>query len=282
MAKNDNLSLPKNIIAGIVMAIGLFSATVILGNSWIKILVIALITVSSFVWWISHSIRKKVFEYLIFAVMIFAIIFTASEAYLLTNAGHPPTFNPSQEGVTISYSNILNASLTQIVQSVKTSPTFNLISLEYPGTIMLESMKLDTAFPGGRIEVVLYQESNDLAFMFVCSDGYPYHASISTVGGDPFSQIFTQEEPPEESLNKIDTLGLDWFYNSAVETYHNKTGVNPDINALEISIQWEKYGTYQGMTLQLTGIKLDNYSGSGVFFADFQPNGTLLYLNVAS
>jgi len=281
MATTDKHSLAKNVFAGILVAVSLFSAVVLLGNSWIKILIIALIVVSSLVWSVSHGILRKVFKYLIIAVMIFAISFTAFEGYLLANAGYPPTFEPSQQGVTISYSNILNASLTQIVQSVKNSPTFSLISLEYPGTITFDSMKLDTTFRGGRIEVVLYQRSTDLGFMFICSNGYPYHASISTWGGYPFSLIFTQEQTPEETLSRIDTLGLRWFYNSAIEAYQKKTGVKPDINALEISIQWENYGNYQGMTLLLTGVYQSNYAGSGVFFADFQPNGTLLYLNVA-
>jgi hypothetical protein len=282
MATDDKHALSKSLVAGVVVAVGLFSAVVLLGNSWIKLLVLTLIAVSSLAWWISHSNRKKVFKYLTIGVMIFAIILTATEGYLLTNVGQPPAFSPSQEGVTISYPNIFNASLTEIVQSVKNSPTFHFLSLEYLDTINFESMKLDTTFPGGRIEVVFYQKSNDLSFMFTCSNGYPYQASIIPWQGGSFSQMFTQEQMLEESLNEIDTLGLNWFYNSALEAYHNKTGVNPDINGLEISIQWANYGTYEGMTLQLVGIAMENNGGSGVFFSYFQSNGTLLYLSVAS
>jgi len=280
MTSTNNNSIAKSIFAGILMAVGLFSVVVLLGNSWIKIVVISLIIVSSVVWSLSHGVLRRGFKRLILAVMIFAICFTTFEGYLLWNAGYPPTFMPSQQGVTISYTNILNASLTQIVQSVENTPTFSLITLEHPGKVTFESMKLDTTFGGGHIEVVLYQKSSNLGFKFVCSDGHSYHTSVSSWSGYPLSLAFPQEQTPEETLKQIDTLGLRWFYDSAIEVYQNKTGVYPDINALHVSIQWENYGTYQGMTLLLIGYE-SNYSGHGVFFADFQPDGTLLYINIA-
>jgi len=211
--------------------------------------------------------------------MVFALCFAALEGYLLWNAGYPPTFMPSQPGVTISYPTILNASLTQIVQSAKNTPTFSLITLEYPGKITFESMKLDTTFRGGSIEVVLYQQSSNLGFKFRASSGHSYRATIFQWDRYPLSQMFPQEQTPEETLNQIDTLGLRWFYDRAIEAYQNKTGVHPDINNLQVSIQWENYGTYQGMTLLLIGYK-GTYTGQGVFVANFQPNGTLLYLNI--
>lgn len=264
-----------------MVAVGLFSAVVLLDSSWIKIVTISLIIVSCIVWLVSHGVLRRAFKYVIIAVMIFAICFTTLEGYLLWNAGYPPTFMPSQQSVTISYSNILNVSLTQIVQSIKNTPTFSLITLEHPGEITFESMELDTTLRGGRIEVVLYQKSSNLGFTFVCSNGHSYHASVSSWGGYPPSRMFPQEQIPEETLKQIDTLGVRWFYNRAIEAYQNKTGVNPNINALQVSIQWENYGTYQGMTLLLKGYE-SNYTGHGVFFADFQPNGTLLYLNTAN
>lgn len=281
MAATDENSIVKSIFAGILVAVGLFYTVVLLGSSWIKIVVISLVVVSSVIWLVSHGLLRRVFKYLILTVMIFAIFFSTFEGYLLWNAGYPPTFMPSQEGVTISYSNILNASVTQIVQSVKNTATFSLITLEHPGHVTFESMKLDTTFRGGSIEVVLYQESSNLGFAFRCSNGYSYHASISLWDGYPLSRMFPQEQTSEESLNQIDTLGLRWFYNSAIEAYQNKTGVNPEINSLQVSIQWENYGTYQGMTLLLIGWDVSDNTGEGVFFADFQPNGTLLYLNIA-
>jgi hypothetical protein len=243
-------------------------------------MIISFIVVSCIVWLLSHGVLRKASKYLIIVVMIFTICFTVFEGYLLWNAGYPPTFNPSQQGVTISYSNILNASLTQIVQSVKNTPAFGLLTLEHPGEVTFESLKLDTALRGS-IEVVLYHKSSNLGFRFICSSGYSYHASVFSWGGDPLSQMFPQEQTPEETLNQIDTLGLRWFHESAIEAYQNKTGVNPEINALQVSIQWENYGTYQGMTLLLTGVYENNHAGHGVFFANFQPNGKLLYLNVA-
>ena len=283
MATTNKRSLAKNVCEGILIAVGLFSIVVLLGsNSWIKLLSLALIVVGSLAWAVSHNIVKKAFKFLIIAVMLFAIFFAVFEFCLFTNAGYPPTFEPSQEGVTISYSNILNASLKQIVQNVKNSPAFSLLSFEYPGEITFESMHLYTRWLGGKIQVEFYHKSANLGFLFICCDGHPYRVSTVPWVGQPISQRFTQAQTPEETLSQIDALGLRWFYNSAIESYHNKTGANPDINVLEVSIQWENYGNYQGMTLLLSGMHQSGNHGSGVFFADFQPDGTLLYISIPS
>lgn len=277
---DDKNAIIKNILAGILIAIGLFSAVVFLGNSWIKFLVISLIVVSGLLWLISHGILRRTIRYVILGVMVFAVSFSTFERYTLWNAGRPPTFTPLQLGATVSYSNILNASLTEIVQSAKNSPAFSLIGLEYPGIITFESMKLDTTFGGGSIEVLFYQKSSNLGFRFVSSGGQPYRASIFSWSGQPFSSTLSQEQTPEETLAQIDSLGLRWFYNRATEAYQNKTGTSPHVNALQVSIQWENYGNYQGMTLLLIGVYHSDFAGQNVFVADFQPDGTLLYLNV--
>jgi len=279
MASNDKYAIGKSLLAGILIAVGLFSAAVFLSNSWIKLVVIGLIIIGGVAWLVSHGLLRRTFKYTILAAMIFAISFSAFEGYMFWNAGYPPTFGSSQPGVTISYSNILNASLTEIVQSVKKTPTFSLLTLEHPGEVTIETMTLDTTFRGGRIEVVLYQESSNLGFNFGASGGGSYRILVAPWGGTPLSQMRPQQQTPDETLKQIDNLGLQWFYDRAIEAYQNKTGTTPDINALQVSIQWDNFANYQGMTLLLIGSYESNSSGHGVFFANFQPNGPLNYLN---
>jgi hypothetical protein len=282
MEPTDKNLICKNILAGILIATGVFSAVVLLGNTWIKLIVISLIVASGIIWLFSHGSLRRAIKCVIITLMVFTISFSTLEIYLFWNAGYPQTFTPSQPGVTISYPNILNASLTGVVQSAKNTPAFNLIALEYFGQITFESIKLDTSLRGGRVEVVFCQDSSSLGFRFVSSGGHSYHVSIFSWDGQPFSRTYPQEQTSKETLEQIDALGLRWFYDSTIRTYQNRTGVNPDINALQVSVQWENYGNYQGMTLLLIGSYESNFSGHGVFFADFQPNGTLLYLNIAS
>jgi hypothetical protein len=282
MTSTDKKAISKSIIIGILIAIGLFSSVVVLSNSWIKLLVLGLTVVCGVVWLVSHGIVKRFFKYLILAVMIFSVSFTAVEGIVLLNAGYPPSFAPLQPGVTISHSNILSASLTKIVQSAENSPAFAFLVLEHPGKVVVEGISLNPFGEGGSIEVVLYQQASNLAFRFAASDGYPYHATVSTWSGTPFSLIYSQQQTDISSLSQIDSLGLNSFYKSAVDAYQNKTGIPPNINNLSISIQWEKYGAYQGMTMLLTGGYQSGNTGHGVFFADFQPNGILLYVNTAN
>jgi hypothetical protein len=282
MTSIDKKAIGKSIIIGILIAIGLFCSVVILSNSWIKLLLLGLIVVNGVVWLVSHGRVKRFFKYLIVAVMIFSICFTAVEGYLLWNPGYPPSFEPQQSGVTLSFSNILNASLTQIVQSVENSPTFRFIMLEHPGKVEVETMSLDPTFGHGRIDVLLTQPTSDLAFRFDASDGYSYQASVGPWSGTPPSQKYPQPQTDLDSLKQIDSLGLNAFYNNAVEAYQHKTEVTPNINTLSVAIQWESQGSYQGMTMLITGGYESNNTGHGVFFADFQPNGTLLYISVAN
>jgi hypothetical protein len=278
----EKYAISKSIFAGILIAVGLFSAAVFLGNSWIKLFVIVLIVISGIAWLVSHGLLKRVFKYLILAVMVFTILFSGLEGYLFWNAGYPPTAGSSQSDVTVSYTNILNMSLTEIVQSVKSTPTFNLIMIEHPGEVTIETIALDATFSGGRIHVLLYQDSSNLCITFASSNGRSYHASVAPWGGTPLSQMYPQQQTPDDTLKQIDTLGLNWYYNHAVEAYQNKTGTTPEINALQVSIQWDNYATYQGMTLQLIGSYQNNSKGHSVFIASFQPDGTLNYLTTST
>jgi hypothetical protein len=278
----EKYAISKSIFAGILIAVGLFSTAVFLGNSWIKLFVIVLIVISGIAWLVSHGLLKHVFKYMILAVMVFAILFSGLEGYLLWNAGYPPTTGSSQSAVTISYPNILNMSLTEIVQSVKNTPTFNLIMIEHLGEVAIETMTLDTTFSGGRIQVILYQDSSNLGITFASSSGGSYHASVASWGGTPLSQMYPQQQTPDDILKQIDTLGLNWYYNRAVEAYQNETGTTPEINALQVSVQWDNYATYQGMTLQLIGSYESNSKGHSVFIASFQPDGTLNYLTTST
>jgi hypothetical protein len=280
MASSDNkYVIIKSILAAVMVVVGLCSTVIFLGNSWIKFGIIVLIVVMGVVWLVSHGLLRRTVKYVLFAVMIFSISFTAFEGYLLWNAGYPPTYS-SQSDVTISYPNILNASLIDVVQSVETSLTFKLLRLEYLGEVNIETITLDTGFRSGRVEVVLYQGSSKIGFRFSATGGESYRATIPRWYGTPLSQRYPQKQTLYETLQQIDKLGLQWYYDCAIGAYQNKTGVAPEINNLQISVQYECYEAYMGITLLMIGSYVDSGGrGGGVFFANFQPDGTLNYIN---
>ncbi|WNZ29205.1 MAG: hypothetical protein IAX21_11350 [Candidatus Bathyarchaeota archaeon] len=283
MASTDKMLIIKSVLAGILVAVGIFFALIIVSNSWIKTVIISAIILSTITWLLTKARLKKYFKTIILAVMIFTIVFTGIEAYFLRNTGYPVNVMPSQPDVTVSYPNILNLSLTEIVQEIRKTPTFSFINFEHPGEIVFESISLDTTFLGGSIEVMFYQKSSNLNIRFMASNGHTYRTSISSWDGLPISQSFPASKTAEETLNEIDILGLNWFYTQAIEEYKNQTETALTIGALQISTQWENYQDYQGMTLLIIGYKTDDANnGEGVFFANFQPNGNLLYFNIAN
>ncbi|MDG6222341.1 MAG: hypothetical protein QCH99_03670 [Candidatus Bathyarchaeota archaeon] len=282
MTEVEKNSILISVFWGVLLAVGLFYSVVLLSNTWIKWVVIGLALVCAAVWLIVHGRLKLIVKYFIVGLLVFGICFGSVEGHILENAGFAPEFEPITEGVLLSQSNILNVSVLQILGGVKNSPGYGLISLEHPGEITFESMSFDTIYPKGRIDVDFYQRSSNLGFHFTASNGNSYHARVMEWRNLPLSQTFAQKQSAEHSLKQIDALGLNWFYSVAVDEYQNQTGTTPRIDAIQISIQWESYQDYQGLTLLIMAIKIDNSDGHGMFYANFQPDGTLLYLNVAS
>jgi hypothetical protein len=288
MASNDRrYVIGKNLLMVVMTVVGLFSALMFLSNSWVKIVIIGLIVVMSIVWLVSHGLLRRTLKYTLFVVMIFSICFSAFEGYLFWNAGYPPTFGTPQPDVTLSYQNILNASLTEVVQSAKNTLTYKLFMLEHPGKAGIQTVTLDTTlFRGGRIEVEFNSFSSSWvdSIRFTAVDGRSYHTTVTSVTLAKLysSPLYYQPQTQEEAIQQIDNLGLQWYYDRAVEAYKNKIGAAPEINSLKISFQCEDYNDYFGSTLLMIGSYENNNRGNGVFFANFQPDGTLNYFNTAN
>jgi hypothetical protein len=209
-------------------------------------------------------------------VLLFAISFSAVEGYLFRNAGYPPTFGSPQSGVTLSYPSILNASLTEIVQNIKDAPAFKLLMLEYPNEVRIETIKLSTTFGSGSIEVHFYQESSKLGFNFFSSGG-SYHVSVSPLLGTSLHPMFPRYQSQDVLLKQVDDLGLQWYYDVAVEAYQNTTGADLEVNDLIITIQSVNHSNYPGgIQLHILGMHKDGSHSNFAFSAYFHPNGTLV------
>jgi hypothetical protein len=263
----------QNAIIGFLVIVGISCSLLLVSYSWIKILLLASILIGGIVWFVSRGKFKRPLKYFVLALMIFGIVFGSFESYVFWNAGYPSTLMPSESAVTISYPRILNVTLTEVIKSAENTVAFKVFRLEHPGEVTFESILLDTTFPGGEIEV-------NMGLGFISSAGYHYHASNLPWIGQPPSHIYPQQQSPEETLKQIDNIGLQSFYKSASETYQNRTGTQLNITSLEISTQWSNYSHYQGITLSMTGWQRIGNSLYDIFNAAFQPDGTLLNMNI--
>jgi len=300
-SKASNYAIGKNLFMAVMTAAGLFSAVIFLSNAWIKIVIIILIAIMSISWLVSHGLLRRTLKYMLLAVSIFSISFSAFEGYALWHTEYPPTFGTSQSGVTISYPHILDVSLIEVAQSVKNTLTFRLFMLEHPGETIIDIISLDTVdYMGGRIEFVLSQQSSNRFFndgernsiSFSASNGEAYHVcDVPIISVDdsafPVPQMPLHQQTSNEALQQIDALGLQWYYDRAMEVYQNKTGILPEITGLRIS--FSRYGylgsgdmTYEGPILEILGSDDFNNSpfGRNVFLASFQPDGTLNLINI--
>lgn len=280
----DKKAVLQSIISGLLVAVGLFFAVLLLSNSWIKLLVIGTFLVGEVSWLLSRGSLKRALKYFIVAIMIFAISFTSFESYMFWNAGYPPTYTPSEPKTSLSLQGMLNASLTQILQNIEQSPAFNLLKLEYGDNITFESMKLEPSNgPGGYISVDFLTENSNAYFHFFSSNGHQYIAQKTSYQGSLASQRYPSNQTAQETFKQIDSLGISWFYNRALEIAQNRTTNLPSVDSLTLTITYEEHGSYQGITLQLTGfhqtvLEDGSIHGEGIIIADFQPDGTLIYM----
>jgi hypothetical protein len=273
----------QNLLLVFLIIGGLFSALILI-DSWIKFVLFGSILIGGLAWRFSHGNVRKVFKFLVVAVLIFSISFTTVEIILLGNAGYPPTYNSDQPNITFSTANIPSVLLTKLVQDIERTPTYKFLTVQF-GETTAETIKLDTAFPsrGGYVQVDFYGKNSDAYFYFSSSSGYPYHLNVGISKTTLTTRFHPQAQSAKDSFSQIDNLGLQWFYNRALEIAQNKTGSVPKIDALSFTMTFEDNGyigydgtqvSYEGITVQLTG----SLNGRGTLIADFEPNGTLIYM----
>ncbi|MDR2707695.1 MAG: hypothetical protein LBB87_02980 [Nitrososphaerota archaeon] len=207
-------------------------------------------------------------------MLTFGISFTAFEGYLFRYDSYPLTSGNSQQlGLTLSYPDILSVSLTEVVKNVENTSAFKLLMLEYPGGVKIEKINLQTIF-NGQIEVQFYQETSGRAFIFSANGG-PYHVSFGK-WGTPTNPSFPQIQTREELLEQIAFLGLQWYYDRALEAYQNEVETTLEITDLIITIQAVNHSDYPGLQLCLMGLQGDESHSRYAFSAYFSPDGTLI------
>jgi hypothetical protein len=279
----------QNLIVAFLVFVGMFCSVLLLSDSWIKIALIGLALVTGVLWLVSRGKLRSALKLAFVAVMIFSISFTAVESYLFWNGGYPATYSSTESQVTLSMQKMLNSSVEQIVQSAEKSQTFSLLKLEHGGNITFESLNLFPASHGvgGYIGIDFASNTNNAYFHFYSSDGHQYIVEPSTYGGQLMSQLYPSNQTPDMALKWIDGLGLNWFYNHALEIARNRTANLPTVDSVDITITFGGVGSYQGLTLQLIGyhqtiLSNGGINGDGVLISEFQPNGTLLYMSKPS
>jgi hypothetical protein len=216
-------------------------------------------------------------------MFICAISFSAFQNYAFRNAGHPPTFDPAQPDVTIAYPNILNASITEMLQGIKNTSAFSLLSVEYPGENTLLYMELNTASAesGGTV-TVRFIHATKYYIYFASHSGRSYDIHARRWWNSEFP-TYIQPQTVDNSLQQMDDLGLQWFYDRTIEECQKKSedglsqiGTNAEITDLQVTIRWDEFEDYQGLTLKMTCFFKDPWSRSASFTTVFQPDGTLL------
>jgi len=264
-----------NAVYALLTAAGLFGALLLMSFSWVKIVAVAAILVPGAVWFFAHGRVRRIFKFVAVGALVFALIFASFESYLILNAGSPAAAStaPTAPG---DYTSIMNVSLSGLIRGIENSPTYGLLTAEH-GKTNPETIKLDSsAFPDW-IEVDFYGQGSNtyLAFM-AYTVGSHYRAQVSTYSGEPFSLSYVQASSMR-AFSQIDAKGLRWYFDRALQIAQNRTGTGPKIDSLSFTLTVEDriYMSYEGITVQIVG----SYLGASTLIADFEPDGTLIYMS---
>jgi hypothetical protein len=223
----------------------------------------------------SQKVLTKIFKLAFFGFALFVIVFASLGLYFLNYAG---PIVPQ-----VSYSNILDASLTSYLQTLEQSASFRFIQTEHFGTLTFQSLSVHSIYsnaPGG-LEWAFYVGDLKCKLMIGQSGGQPYYYDLLNHITDSLPHNYPSNQEITKSFNQIDSLGLHWFYNQAVGEYQNAIGAKPVITDIYLDVAFNNVGNYQGITLVVTGVKagLDNFGNKvypTVFAVEFQPNGNIL------
>jgi len=238
------------------------------------------ITIAIGVSWIglrksSHKTTTKIFKYALIGIVLFVLVFMSLGLYLFNFAGPIVPL--------VSYSNILDASLTPYLQTLEQSPSFSFLQAEHFGTLTFEDLSIHSIYsnaPGG-LEWTFYTGDLKCRLLIGQSGGQPYSYDLINYHSSSLPQNYPSNQQITSSFNQIDSLGLHWFYDQAVGEYQNATGAKPTITDLVLNIGFDNVNNYQGITLVMTGLKAGHDSHGNkiypsVFSVEFEPNGNIL------
>ena len=221
--------------------------------------------------------RAKLFNSIVVGFVVFVMAFSGVGFYLSQFYG--PTVPQ------VGYPEVLNVSLSSLLQNVVQSPSFRFIETEHFGTLTFESLSIHTTYsnaPQGGVNWDFWAGDTQSRLMVGQSSGNAYSYSSLGIGrGYPLPNHYPSDEQIAETFSQIDALGLNWFYDQAVLQYQNSTGHKPVLTALTLDLGYDSVGSYQGIVFTITALKegRDDFGTKiypMVFKVEFQPDGTIL------
>ncbi len=263
----------KSVILSTVVATGFAGLIFILSYSWIRTALIITVVLGCVVALVAKGKFKSITKYTVVSLMVFSLFFTAYESYTFSSAGgFGFVYWSSSPIMDISIRNMGNISVRAILNSLEQSQATQLLKLEQHDMGMLRGIEIRMA-EKGHIAIRYSTKNANQSVDFYSPNG---NGLAVRVYDDYSTYLNMSEQNLQTSLDQIDALGLEWFYNQALEIARNRTASLHSIDVVVFSLAYDT--NLGGLSLGVSG----RYStpGSnyypGVVEAAFQPNGTLI------
>ena len=289
-SKDQKVVTAQHVILGVLALAAVMCLFTYLSSSWVKFTLTGAFLATGGLWLAVHGKKRGVMKATLAAVLIFIICFTAAENYMFQNAGVPLTVSADKPRASLTDEQMLNVSLSQIVQNIESSQTFRFLEFEHGGNIVPVSFELwpynGPSSYGGHLGVSFYSLDDGTYFHVYSKGGNQYVVEPGVCDRKPSSPQTLSRDIVNQALIQFDTLGTQWFYNHSLQVAQNRTGNLPTIDYVAISVFFGGFNKdYKGMTLQVLGghhlprtEDINAPSDSGILLSEFTASGSLTYL----
>ncbi len=285
--KEYKITIPNVFLASLLLA-GFVCFWSYLSSSWIKFLLLGATLAIGVPIVLAHGKLKSALKVGLTLMMIFTLSFTAFETYIFQNAGYPAYYSQADPQVSLSQQQMFNASLSQIVQSAQASSTFNFLKFEHGDNFIVVTVEPwpynGPSSYGGYVGVEFYFPQDNFYAHLYSHSGHQYIVEPGKNDYTTTPQNYLSNNETNRAIEQIDSLGLGWFYDQALQMAQNRTPNMPTVDSVDMTLRFEnKSEIYQGFTLVIVGYhnlpKSSNNnspSDEGILLSYFAPNGTFI------
>jgi hypothetical protein len=262
----------KSVVLSSIVAAGFAGLIFVISDSWIKMALIVTAVLGCMIALAAKGKFRSIMKYSVVSLMIFCLCFTAYESITFSAVSGEPVLLRTTD---LTMDKMGNLSLGTILDSIENGQVGSLLKLEHHelGTLRLIDIRLAKE---GHVTIYYSTKNANQSVDLYSSDGYQFGLRVH----DDYSDYPNlTEQDVRTSIDQIDALGLQWFYNQALQIAQNRTSTLHAIDTVVFQLNYDR--NRSELTLSVSC----HYSTPGsnyyptVVAAAFTPNGTMINMS---
>jgi hypothetical protein len=262
----------KSVVLSSIVAAGFAGLIFVISDSWIKMALIVTAVLGCMIALAAKGKFRSIMKYSVVSLMIFCLCFTVYESITFSAVSGEPVLLRTTD---LTMDRMGNLSLSTILDSIENGQVGSLLKLEHHelGTLRLIDIRLAKE---GHVTIYYSTKNANQSVDLYSSDGYQFGLRVH----DDYSDYPNlTEQDVRTSIDQIDALSLQWFYNQALQIAQNRTSTLHAIDTVVFQLNYDR--NRSELTLSVSC----HYSTPGsnyyptVVAAAFTPNGTMINMS---